>query len=346
MLVFKPLYNNVESYRLFHSTIRFLELWLKETRFHQKSMTDSPLATWDMTLSKEFCSDYMCIIRDLESISKKWVFQEELSENGYEHFQIRFSLIKKKRKSALVKLLQETEGLQTGSVSPTSNAGVGKGFQYTMKLDTRVAGPWADTDPEPQFIQRSTLRIKELYPWQKRVEASTKVEELRKVNILMDASGNTGKSTLVKVLEARRLAVKLPLTRDYKDIIQMAHGIAVGLTRKDTSLGCFMVDMPRGIAKKDMAGFYSAIETLKDGNLFDMRYKFNKYMIDEPVVWIFTNQLPDLELLSRDRWVIWEIDQSTNDLVDVTANAIPGPNDSSVVVVDDCPFDGRDPLSR
>jgi hypothetical protein len=273
--------------------------------------TTNALTMWDFTLSKAKCEDKDIIIDALKQLAKHWVFQEEIGEEtGYEHFQGRFALMKKKRKSALLKLFKGLEFLEDISISPTSTAGGKTAFAYVMKLDTRVAGPWSDKDPPPRFIQDSIKAITELRSWQQKVVDISDEIDLRRINIIYDPIGNNGKSVIVKWMEAYGKCIKLPVTRDYKDIVQMALCIAEDRGREDPATKCWMIDMPRAIEKAQMSGFFGALETLKDGKLFDMRYKYREYIINEPVVWVFTNKVPDLLYLSKDRWRFWQI---TND---------------------------------
>jgi len=136
----------------------------------------SQVAVYDFTISavKEEALAVMC---ELNKIAKKWVFQFERSERGYEHFQGRLSLIKKKRINELIKLCdsEETPLLNKAHFSITSSNGVDTGDFYCMKLDTRVAGPWKNTDQsvkdavDPPYIPRQVREITHLYPWQQSV---------------------------------------------------------------------------------------------------------------------------------------------------------------------------------
>ena len=72
----------------------------------------------------------------------------------------------------------------------------------------------------------------------------------------------------------------------------------------------YLIDMPRSMSKSGLLGLYSAIEEVKNGYAFDDRYKFTEKIFDCPNIWIFTNTLPDRNLLSYDRWKLWEISAS------------------------------------
>jgi len=84
----------------------------------------------------------------------------------------------------------------------------------------------------------------------------------------------------------------------------------------------YLVDMPRSLNKDRLYQFYSGIETIKDGYAYDDRYKFKEKFFDCPNIWIFSNILPDMDMLSKDRWKLWSIDKeyklnavTENDLV-------------------------------
>ena len=80
------------------------------------------------------------ILEFLEEHCKKWTFQLERGEKtGKLHFQGRFSLKSKTRLTGLVKLLPKAH------FSVTSNENRTNCF-YVEKEDTRIKGPWRDTD--------------------------------------------------------------------------------------------------------------------------------------------------------------------------------------------------------
>jgi hypothetical protein len=74
----------------------------------------------------------------------------------------------------------------------------------------------------------------------------------------------------------------------------------------------YIVDMPRGMKKDRLGDFYSGIEVIKNGVAYDKRYTAKKIRFDRPRIFVFTNTLPNLELMSKDRWEIWKIDEDFN----------------------------------
>src|SRR5690606_24730073 len=65
--------------------------------------------------------------------------------------------------------------------------------------------------------------------------------------------------------------------------------------------------IPKAIKKDQLCQFYAGIEEVKNGYAFDDRYKFREKWFDCPSIWIFTNKLPNLAMLSADRWKIWRV---------------------------------------
>lgn len=105
-------------------------------------------------------------------------------------------------------------------------------------------------------------------------------------------------------MRAYKLGRALPPVNDYKDLLRIVHDLPTS--------NFYLFDMPRALNKDKMYQFYSAVETIKDGYAYDDRYTFKEKVFDCPNIWIFCNVLPELSMLSLDRWNIWEIDASYN----------------------------------
>lgn len=169
---------------------------------------------------------------------------------------------------------------------------------YCEKDETRVDGPWKDSDEEV-YIPRQVREIDTLRPWQKTVIDSLENWDTRTVNMVYCPFGNIGKSVLVGWCRAYKLARALPPINDHKDIMRMVCDLPTSRA--------YLIDMPRSLNKDRLYGFYSGIETIKDGYAYDDRYSFKEKVFDCPNIWIFSNTLPDRTLLSGDRWKIWEV---------------------------------------
>lgn len=254
------------------------------------------ICVWDFTAFQYDISETRSL---LKANCKKWSFQEEMgSLNGTKHLQGRISLKTKQRLQGVVKMFPAG-----WHWSVTSNENRDNAF-YVTKEETRVAGPWADTDEEI-YIPRQIRGI-ELYPWQSQVIKDSETFNSRTVNVIIDTKGNIGKSTLKTYIGANRIGRAIPFVNDFKDIMRII---------MDTSkMKLYVIDMPRALRKTELNNFWAGIEELKNGYAWDDRYKFREQYFDSPAVWILTNEIPDTSLLSRDRWRFHRIKKSTMEL--------------------------------
>lgn len=248
----------------------------------------------------------------IEAIIRAWfshyIFQEEKSDNtdkhpdGYCHYQCRGWLIKKRRLNEIKSKIDKRIHVSGPTVSGVHS---GRAFNYDCycnKADTWVAGPWTDQEYKPPPVMTRQLKnfmSKIRYPWQSDVVKMCTVEDDRSVVLILDTIGNSGKSILCEFLAFKELGFEMPPCRSLEDIM----GIAMTVPTNS----CYLVDMPRGMKKDKLAEFYSGIESLKNGRAYDKRYSFREKRFDRPQVIVFTNTLPQFNLISKDRWQVYEI---------------------------------------
>lgn len=262
----------------------------------------NPCCTYDFTIPKDKNPDVNIICKSLTEWCKKWVFQEEKSDKGYEHFQGRVSLIKKGRLSELIGKTKDVfKGIHWSITCNTVHEG--QQFNYVMKADTRVAGPWSDqTHEEPPPLTRQLIKFREQTPrpWQVKLESLVQEEDDRSIKLIVDLVGNSGKSIFAEYLEYMGLAWEIPPFRAMEDIMQCVMSIK---TKK-----CYLIDMPRAMKKDKLSEFYAGLEALKNGVCYDKRYSFKKRRMDRPQVVVFTNRDPCWAYMSLDRWEIYDMD--------------------------------------
>lgn len=261
------------------------------------------VCTFDFTLAVEKFGDVNLLCKSLTEWCKKWVFQREVSESGYNHWQGRVSLIKKQR---LNELVSKTKDVFTGiHWSITSKAThEGNNFNYVMKADTRAEGPWSDKDyEEPPVLTRQLKSFMDqgFYPWQKQLEDMCKEVDDRSIKLVVDDLGNSGKSIFSEYLEYHRYAYEIPPFRAMEDIMQCVMSIKTH--------PCYIIDMPRAMKKDKLSEFYAGLEALKNGVCYDKRYSFKKRRMDRPQVIVFTNRDPCWAYMSLDRWEIYDMCQ-------------------------------------
>jgi len=271
----------------------------------------SQLTWWDFTYWGT--SDYRQIYDLLKTICKrgKAVFQQEAGdEKQGVHMQGRMQLIKKTRLGALVKLLEGT-ALEGAHLSPTSTPS-NHTFDYVMKLQGRLAGPWRLDQPLPPAITKEVEKmIKEgLRPWQQQVVDNCKTYHPREVNVIIDKVTGIGKGCLKAYLETFSIASICPATNCAKELNAHAFKFPAKAYVFDCPKAFFGnpdKELPKGKKRKikPMDEFWTGIELIKDGWVYEGRYEPKKELRERPVIWVFTNQEPDLSHLSADRWKLW-----------------------------------------
>ena len=256
--------------------------------------------SYDNTLSCQKVESATEVIGYLKTWCSKWVFQKEEGDSGYQHWQIRCRLIKKRTPGQVINIVAPQF---PGNWTVTStNVHRKNDFNYVMKADTRIEGPWSDVDyVEPPVMTRQlkAFMSQDMYPWQQKVSELVREVDDRSIKIVHDTVGNTGKSILSEFLEYKGWAWEMPPFRQMEDIMQCAMCIP--------GQPGYLVDMPRGMKKDKLGEFYAGLECLKNGLMYDKRYAFKKRRIDRPQIIVFTNALPEFSLMSRDRWQVYEI---------------------------------------
>lgn len=216
----------------------------------------------------------------MEHGAERCVVGEEVGDDGYQHWQIR--VVWKKGRT----LPQCMDILLGGHWTPTAV----RDFKYVEK-EGKFWRSW-----ETALGKFATM---ELYPWQNEIVERLKRQNDRRVMVLIDEYGNTGKTTLAKVLTARHMGAYCPAMDESKDYMAwaLAHQTA----------GIFVLDIPKSDSRKKNADLWSAVEQMKNGYLWDKRNHWQEAWIDSPGILVITNEEPDRSLLSRDRWDIGRI---------------------------------------
>ncbi len=277
-------------------------------------MTQNAIYTFDLTIGSEHLP-LVEMQKWIDEVAKKWVFQEEEGESGYRHYQIRLSLKVKLRTHNLVEAIRAwlvRIGTDTVDrrisihVSPTNSRATGQDW-YVQKAATRINGPWKSDDPKPVPLPRQYKFVMDddnfdWRPWQKDIIDSADIFDARCIDLVYDPIGRIGKGLVKAYVCCSGIGKAIPAINNYKDIIQM-----VMCHEEKQHYKIYFLDLPRALDFKDMRNFFGAIETIKDGYAFDTRYKFREVYFDSPRVWVMTNSLPDMNLLSKDRWRIWTI---------------------------------------
>jgi len=195
-------------------------------------------------------------------------------------------------------------------MSAASTAGIHALQGYSMKDDTRVAGPWAD-----KRIYRGQDLITNLYPWQQDIKQRCEADpDDRTINVLLNEGGNIGKSAFCKYMAYH---FKAPVCGWAKA------GDILNLVSKMPGMPVYLFDLsrsrPQDWAKDDIP---AAMEGIKNGLFMNSKYETSQVIMACPHVWMFCNHLPNLSSMSRDRWAIWKVNPISKELVRLSSSEI------------------------
>lgn len=289
------------------------------------SKSENPISCFDLTIPYERYFDTQLnegkvLPEEIKDIirphCKAWAFQLEQGEKtGYLHYQCRFSLHSRKRKSQATRFFCNLfDQLVAGiNVSPTAKEN-SKNFFYVTKEETRVAGPWTDKDPS-EHIPSHLLDHKPWYPWQKTMlDEWNKPPDHRQINIIVNKPGGVGFSWFCNYWAVRQEIGLITLQTEAKHILRSVYC----LDKAKKSRKVYVVDLPRAVRlggtgfrrdanREKFAQMFTAIEQFKGGYTEEDRYKTDPRFIEIPHVWVSMNGLPPVEDLMPDRWRIWKI---------------------------------------
>jgi hypothetical protein len=253
---------------------------------------------------------YGALTYDLKEFLKKhcqnFVFQIEKTGESNVHIQGRVNLKVRKRcetfEKELRKVFPVSEFYRIGCTPTSSNC---RNFDYVMKEETRIKGPWAD---RPIFMGRSVFKTSDLVPWHKEyksiiddyVEKYDYEFDYRTIHSIVDLEGHTMKTAFVKYLFF-----------NYGDIVGLLDPFGTQAQNsnsivKEGAKVIYLIDLPRSMAKwvenektgnsywqysDQCQSMFVLAERLKDGGPFKgTMYGDCQYMqMDPPLVLIFSN---------------------------------------------------------
>lgn len=117
--------------------------------------------------------------------------------------------------------------------------------------------------------------------------------DTRKIHWFYETIGNTGKSHITKYLTAHHNAIMIN-TGKQADILHAYNHQPI-----------IIFDLPRTLEQNE--SIYTTMEVLKNGHYFSSKYESKSVLTEIPHIIVFSNFLPDITKLSKDRWDIREI---------------------------------------
>ena len=240
------------------------------------------MQTYMMTIPRTVSKRALRIMIDANDC-KKWVIGKEKGKNGYEHWQVRLET----SNDSFFEWMQDH--IPTAHIEKSDN-GVDE-----CEYETKEGQFIRYSDRTPVLIQRYGA----FRPNQKRALQALQATNDRQVVVWYDETGNVGKSWFTGALWERGMAYVTPPTIDtVKGLIQW-----VASCYMDGGFRPYVIiDVPRSWKWSEQ--LYSAIESIKDGLIYDTRYHSRMINIRGVKVLVMTNTMPKLDKLSQDRWCI------------------------------------------
>lgn len=235
---------------------------------------------WVFTLNNYTIDDPGIILNFCEKKCKKWVFQEELGEQGTPHLQGFISL---KKTSRLTSLKKVNERIHWEVCKMPECA-----WNYCQKEETRNGKIWCS-----EVIRKpiKILKDEDLYNWEKQImDWISDPPNDRQIIWVKDSEGGKGKSTFCKYLVVKKGAMLCGGSS--KD---MFCALKLWVEKKDYP-EIVVIDVARS---GDID--YEGIEQIKNGLVFNSKYEAQQIVGNPPHVIVFSNYGPRSNALSKDR---------------------------------------------
>jgi hypothetical protein len=214
-------------------------------------------------------------------------------------------------------------------IDPTLKLGKSKEIRIKQRMDN-------NNEPEQRVLPDDPMDDKELYEWQRQMTELYKDKcdkNDRTIHYIVDLKGNAGKSTYIKHIRIENLHKKRNKDKEYKNILYIDGGdkkniicyVDLWLTKNPNEHpDVIFIDIPRASETKKIS--YAAMESIKNGMIFNTKYTPGDPMFNTPHVIILSNSWPEKAKFSDDRWKVYEIDHDKDlnkPMKDISINDIP-----------------------
>ena len=240
----------------------------------------SPSIRWCFTLNNWTELEYSSIVPIFRSNCKVLIIGAEIGDNGTPHLQ---GYCEFKTKVRPKSLFNERIHWEKARGNKKQN------LDYCSKEGKILISFGC---PKPLSL------ITELYPWQLDIEKLIQTTpDDRSIYWYWDADGNVGKTQFMKYCVAKYKALPC-IGGKFTDIMNLVFNQDMDETE------CCIFNVPRGHRE---CISYSSLEAIKDGIVVNTKYETGYKLFNSPHVIVFANFPPDMDALSKDRWIIKEL---------------------------------------
>jgi len=258
------------------------------------SKQPNQLKNWFFTFNNYTEFDISAIVPVFNEICEKYVFQEEVGESGTPHLQGCISL-KVKMRWTEFGLSKQIHWEKINKKSTLKCA-----MLYCCKLDTRVGQVYTKNFNPPAHLTTPVNIISNLYLWQTSMleDIILKPPDGRTVHWCFDIGGNKGKSAFCKYAYVKHNAITIQGGK-FSDIMNIIFNLDMNLCKN------LIIDIPRNAGNKIS---YSSLECILNGMITNTKFETGVKTFNAPNVVVFSNEPPELEKMSIDRWALYTIE--------------------------------------
>lgn len=257
----------------------------------------SPAKKWTFTYNNYESSERSVLYELFTDICEKFMFQEETGENGTPHLQ-GFCIFKDKLRPLSLKLNKSIHWEKM-------KGNVDQNISYCSKSKTKSGQLYTNIKTKQPLRVISKLR-----PWQEQVVEYNNSEHRnlddRTINWICDEDGCAGKTVFCKYMSTIEEQLVIITGGGYKDIACVLKLRCEDENFDLNSRTTIFFNIPRDSDDNGMIS-YKALESLKDGVMTSTKYESQTMVFNSPSVWVFSNNMPEVEKLSKDRWKVWKI---------------------------------------
>lgn len=260
-----------------------LDQGLGNTLLAPKKKQDNLNTYWCFTLNNYTESEYKSLLDLGRSDNNGFCIGIEIGQKGTPHLQGFFKFPKRKRLSELKKFNNRIHWEICRGNETSNKVYCSKDGKYETNLYI----------PKPLNI----ILKENLYKWQKDILDIISVEpDDRKIYWYWETKGGIGKTTFCKYLCHHHNGIVVDGKKN--DILFVA-------SEYETNL--YIFDFSRSI---ENFVSYDSIEKLKNGLFMNGKYEGKMCIRNSPHIIIFANFKPDIDKMSKDRWMIVNLNKT------------------------------------
>lgn len=216
----------------------------------------------------------------------KFVLGREVGEQGTRHIQGYICFVKKCRPLEVIQLKEIH-------------------WEKCRNIDAAISYCQKDGDFELRGITVNPilkiLAIDAMYCWQRNVANMANLEpDDRYIKWFWEKEGNVGKSALVKYFCHHNEAIICSGKAS-----DMKYLIAKYILNRGTPPKLVIFDVPRSNLQYIS---YTGIEEIKNGCFASTKYDCEMILMNSPHIFVFANEKPEKDRMSKDRWCVYKIE--------------------------------------